>query len=295
MVNEGFEYRERIGPQAEGRSVLSYLSDRYTHSSPEQWRGRIDSGQVLLDSERVRPDTLMRRGQTLLWRRPPWNEPEIGSSFAVLFEDEILLAVDKPAGLPTLPGASFLNSTLLCQVRRHAPDASPLHRLGRWTSGVVLFSRNREARAQLTRQWPDVRKRYRALAEGDPLWSETTVRVPIGPVTHHGLGHVHAASATGRASSTRFAVRERRGGAFLCDAFLATGRPHQIRIHLAAAGHPLAGDPLYVRGGVPSQQTRALPGDPGYLLHAQEISFRHPRTGRSVTVECEPPPPLRSL
>ena len=87
---------------------------------------------------------------------------------------------------------------------------------------------------------------------------------------------------------------ERREGCFLCDVRIASGRPHQIRIHLAAAGHPLVGDPLYARGGVPAAGCTALPGDPGYLLHAAELRVTHPRTGRELEVACAPPPALRS-
>jgi 23S rRNA pseudouridine1911/1915/1917 synthase len=90
-------------------------------------------------------------------------------------------------------------------------------------------------------------------------------------------------------------VVEQRDEAFLCDIRIATGRPHQIRIHLAAAGHPLVGDPLYPAGGVPKPECRALPGDPGYLLHAAELTFRHPVTERQVTLECRPPTALRRL
>jgi 23S rRNA pseudouridine1911/1915/1917 synthase len=88
-------------------------------------------------------------------------------------------------------------------------------------------------------------------------------------------------------------VLERRTDSFLCDVRIETGRPHQIRIHLAATGHPLMGDPLYVAGGLPAADTRALPGDPGYELHSAELSFRHPGTGRELVIECEPPLLLR--
>ena len=294
-MNEGFEYRERIDAEADGEPLLAYLTRRYRHSSAAEWMERIESGRVLLDSTPGRPDSVLRRGQILVWRRPAWTEPDAPTSFAVLYEDEDLLAVAKPAGLPTLPGGGFLHATLLHRVRAYAPGASPLHRLGRWTSGVVLFARTRGTLADLTRQWisRDVGKRYRALAVGKPSRSDFEVEASIGPVPHPLLGSVHAASADGKASVSHVTVVEQREGEFLCDVRIATGRPHQIRIHLAAAGHPLVGDPLYPVGGVPVPGCRALPGDPGYSLHAAELTFRHPCTAREVVVTCEPPPVLR--
>jgi 23S rRNA pseudouridine1911/1915/1917 synthase len=122
-----------------------------------------------------------------------------------------------------------------------------------------------------------------------------TITTPIGPAPHPLLGSVHAASPQGKPSLSQVTVLERRADSFLCDVRIATGRPHQIRIHLAAAGHPLTGDPLYGPGGLPGPDSRALPGDPGYLLHAAELSFCHPADGRTVVLACEPPPQLRCL
>ena len=293
--NDGFEYRETLGRPADGLAMLDYLAKRYRHSSRAEWASRVESGLVLLDERPVASDTVVRRGQRLAWRRPAWTEPDAPRGFAVLLEDAELLAVAKPAGLPTLPGAGFLETTLLRQVQAHAADATPLHRLGRWTSGVVLFARTAQARRELNAQWSSrsVGKRYRALASGSPAFGERTVREPIGPVSHPFLGTVHAAAPDGKPSTSRVTVLERRDDGFLCDVRIATGRPHQIRIHLAAAGHPLAGDPLYAAGGRPRDGCRALPGDPGYLLHAAELRFRHPRHGGEVVVECAPPPRLR--
>ncbi len=145
------------------------------------------------------------------------------------------------------------------------------------------------------RQWSgkEVDKRYRALATGLPAWDEMTIETPIGPVPHALLGSIHAAAPQGKPSLSRVSVLERRTGSFLCDVRIATGRPHQIRIHLAAAGHPLVGDPLYGAGGLPLRDTRAVPGDPGYHLHAAELRFRHPASGRGIVIEQEPPALLR--
>jgi len=293
--NDGCEYREQVGLDADGETLLAYLSHRYRHSSPAEWAERIQSGRVLIDSRPVHAETLLRSGCELVWQRPPWIEPDAPRSFTLLYEDDDVLAVSKPAGLPTLPGANFLQSTLLHLVRAYAPDAAPLHRLGRWTSGLVLCARNPRARTALMQQWNAVGKRYRALASGLPEHDEMTITTPIGPVPHTLLGSLHAASPRGKPSRSQVTVLERRADSFLCDVRIATGRPHQIRIHLAAAGHPLVGDPLYGPGGLPSLDSRALPGDPGYFLHAAELSFRHPGTGREVVLACDPPLPLRCL
>jgi 23S rRNA pseudouridine1911/1915/1917 synthase len=296
-LNEGFEYRERIGVEADGRTVLDYLSRRYDHSSTRDWAERIAAGHVRIDSMPAHAESVLQRGRELVWQRPPWIEPDAPLSFSVLYEDEDLLAVAKPAGLPTLPGANFLQATLWYLVRAYAPDAAPLHRLGRWTSGLVLCARNRQSRTNMMRQWSanKVGKRYRALAGGIPALDEMTISTPIGTVPHALLGSIHAADVQGKHSLSRVSVLERRTDSFLCDVRITTGRPHQIRIHLAAAGHPLAGDPLYGAGGIPAPDTHALPGDPGYHLHAAELNVLHPGTGRELVIECEPPELLRLL
>jgi len=293
--NRGHVYGERAGREAHGVPVLEWLARTYAHSSREEWRRRIEEGLVTIDGAPTGPDALLRYGQVLSWSRPPWEEPDAPRTFAVLHRDDHLLAVAKPAGLPTLPGGGYLEGTLLSLVRTLHPEAAPLHRLGRWTSGVVLFARTAGAAAALTRGWRDVRKVYRALATGTPERAAFDVDIPIGPVPHRTLGTVHAASAEGKRSQSRVHVLERRPGAFLAEVAITTGRPHQIRIHLAAAGHPLVGDPLYAAGGLPIAGTTALPGDPGYLLHARELGFRHPVRGTETVVMCEPPGPLRLL
>lgn len=294
-LNDGYEYREQLGAQAHAQTVLAYLSGRYRHSTPTEWAARIAAGQVRVDAKIAHAETILRAGNTLVWQRPPWQEPDAPLAFTVLYEDADLLAVAKPAGLPTLPGANYLQSTLLYQVQRTYSGATPLHRLGRWTSGIVLCARNARASAVLVRQWgtPQVSKRYRALASGAPAWDERTITDRIGPVPHAVLDTVHAVSAQGKPAESHVVVRARRADTFLCDVWIATGRPHQIRIHLAAAGHPLVGDPLYASGGLPAVDTQAVPGDPGYQLHAAELRFPHPRMGNEVRIECEEPAGLR--
>jgi 23S rRNA pseudouridine1911/1915/1917 synthase len=304
-LNNGFRYRERLPEAAHGRTLVRYLSERYRHSSALEWERRIEDGLVLVEGAPAPADRPLAAGESLVWNRPPWQEPRAPVSFAVLYEDEDVLGVAKPAGLPTLPGGSFLENTLLARVRRRNPQASPLHRLGRGTSGIVLFALNREARRALTRSWESsVERRYRGIVTGLFPGGEAILDHPIGLVPHSLLGSVHAVSAAGKRARSRVRLLEHRGDRSLVEIEIATGRTHQIRIHLAAAGHPLLGDPMYPPGGVPAPAVVApawlaadgvvLPGETGYSLHAHRVGFAHPRTSKEVVILCGPPPLYRA-
>lgn len=295
-MNEGYIYRETIDRRGAGRRVDDYLSARYSHSSLDQWRVHIRAGRVLLDGTPCGAATELVALQRLEYHRAPWAEPDAPLELAILYDHCGVVVVAKPAGLPTMPGGGFLQHTLLHQLHRIDPRASPMHRLGRWTSGAVLCARTSQAGAALTAQFVarSIHKRYRALATGSPSAGAFGIDTPIGPVPYPLLGTLHAANPDGRPASSHVTVLERRDGCFLAEVTIATGRPHQIRIHTAAAGHPLVGDPLYVAGGQPSPNGTALPGDPGYLLHAAEIGFEHPITRGQVSVHAPPPSLLRT-
>jgi 23S rRNA pseudouridine1911/1915/1917 synthase len=271
------------------------LSERYRHSTPSEWQRRIEGGLVLVEGSPASVDRKLAAGETLVWSRPPWREPHAPTSYAVLYQDEDVLGVAKPAGLPTLPGGSFLENTLLARVRRRSPNASPLHRLGRGTSGIVLFALSPNARRALTHSWEqNVERSYRALVTGRYPPGETILDHPIGPVPHALLGSVFAVSPTGKRARSRVRLLEHREDASLVEIEIETGRTHQIRIHLAAAGHPLVGDPLYPPGGVPAPSGETLPGETGYHLHAHRVRFPHPRTSEEVVIHCGPPPLYRA-
>ena len=293
-MNAGFAYSEQIGRDGEGRTVLAHLSLRYRHSTASAWRERLEAGEVRLGGSPARADDRLRAGQTLVWNRPPWEEPPVPLAFAVVHLDAHLLAVGKPRGLPSLPNGGFLTHTLLHLVRRRWPEATPMHRLGRGTSGLLLFTRTEEARRAVAAAWRDggIEKEYRALLRGAPDREAFTVDAAIGRVPHPRLGHVWAASTGGKAAVSHIRVRAIRGANAVADVRIDTGRPHQIRIHAAAAGFPLVGDPLYGPGGVPVEDP-ALPGEGGYRLHAYRLSLVHPVGGRRLQLECAPPPELR--
>jgi len=294
--NRGHTYREQLARSADGRALSDFLAQSYRHSSEQDWIERIRHGRVRIDGAVAAPETRLIAGQWLSWERPGWIEPPAPLGFAVLYEDGDVIAVAKPSGLPTLPGAGFLEHTLLHQLRRYREGLRPLHRLGRHTSGIVLCAASEGDRAALSRAWTQggVRKTYRALASGEPSQSTFEIATPIGPVPYEPLGTLNAASPAGKPARSIVRVVERREREFLCDVEIFTGRPHQIRIHLAAAGHPLVGDPLYAEGGVPPVHCRAVPGDGGYALHAMELRFPHPATEDTVTVRCAPRSELRT-
>lgn len=292
--NRGFTYREQIGPSGAGRRVRDHLAATYTHSDAATWLARLASGAVELDGHVAGGDETLRNGQRLVWHRPPWDEPEAPLGFDVVHEDDDVVAVSKPAGLPTMPAGGFLEHTLLAVVRARYTAVYPLHRLGRFTTGLVLFARTHAAAAALGLAWRThaVTKDYRALVDGNPSWDTCQITHAIGTVPHPTLGTVHAARDDGRASHSIATVVERRAGDTLVDVRITTGRPHQIRIHLAAIGHPLAGDPLYAPGGRPRAVAPGLPGDGGYLLHAHRLRVAHPCGTGTLSLEAQPPAAL---
>jgi len=292
MLNRGYAYTTIIGSEHHGRTLLSHLASLYPHSTAQEWQQKLDNREVTVDGVAANGEESLNAGQTLVWNRPPWIEPDAPQHFEVLFEDEHLLAVNKPSGLPTLPGGGFMQNTLLHLVQLQTPEANPVHRLGRATSGIVLFAKTPQTAAQLTANWntPKVQKIYRALSQGVAEQDVYEILTPIGLVPHALIGSVWAASAGGKPSKSVAKVIARTTNSTTFAVSLYSGRPHQIRIHLASIDYPLLGDPLYGVGGQPLEDHRALPGDGGYLLHAQFLRFQHPITEEQINLEAALPP-----
>jgi 23S rRNA pseudouridine1911/1915/1917 synthase len=294
-MNQGFNHTQVLKAQVAGQRLDAYLATRYKHSDLPTWQTRIDNAELWIDGAPASAQDLLQAGMTLEWRRPPWEEPAAPMDVSVIYQKGGVVVVCKPSGLPTQAGGGFFENTLVHWVKKNF-GAAPMHRLGRWTSGAVLCSCNPIVGAGIAHQFSSrrVHKRYRALLQGLPQEERFEVTVPIGPVPYAPLGTLHAANPDGRASKSEFVVLERREDSSLSDVFISSGRPHQIRIHSAAAGHPLVGDPIYGPGGLPLPGTTALPGDPGYLLHSAELGFKHPETGERVTI-IAPAPELLEL
>lgn len=330
-MNQGWIYRDQVRALHAGMTVLDYYTQSYPHSSREVWQHRILTHQIHLDAQTTTPETRLKSGQQLSYHRPPWTEPTVPLTIEILYDDREVLVVAKPSGLPVLPGGGFLEHTLLGQLKRHYPNDTPypIHRLGRGTSGLVLLARSPLARANLSQQMRDrqIRKIYRALVSAGDLPDTFTITQPIGKIPHPHLGYVYGAVATGRSAFSQCQVLHRTSTTTLLEIEISTGRPHQIRIHLASVGFPLIGDPLYLPGGMPRQwdvnsmgqgpeaassrsasppianppaiadppqsfEKAPVPGDCGYHLHAYELTFVHPRTQKSIHVCCPAPPAL---
>jgi len=299
MKNKGYHYPDRVSAEDEGLTIVAFYARRYRHSNADEWRDKVGLGQATLNGRTAAPDDVLRRGDLLVYHRPAWEEPDAPRDFSTLHEDEDVLVLAKPSGLPVLPGGFYLENTLLHLVRaRSGAGCSPLHRLGRGTSGAILFTRNPGAARSLAKAMFERRilKVYLALASGTSMPDEFTVDAPIGPVAHRLPATVNAYRPDGRPSVSRVRVVRRflQENSALVEVTIPTGRPHQIRIHLSYAGYPLVGDPLYQRGGVPradgaDDELSGTPGATGYLLHSWKLRFPHPTRGEDVEVVCPPP------
>jgi len=196
MLNRGYAYTTIISSKYHGQALLSHLASLYPHSSPQAWKQKLNSGEVTLNGVTATGSESVTLGQTLVWNRPPWIEPDAPQHFEVLFEDPHLLAVNKPSGLPTLPGGSFMENTLLRLVQKQTPNANPVHRLGRATTGIVLFAKTPQAASRLFANWntPEFKRSTgrwpKTLPSTTPTrslhpsaWCRTRSSVPCGPPT----------------------------------------------------------------------------------------------------------------
>ena len=224
----------------------------------------------------------------------------------VVWLDSMLLAVNKPAGLPTLPdGYSPGKPCLVGMLREAYGSIWVVHRLDKETSGIILFARTAVAHRALNIQFEkkQIKKCYHALVTGNPSWQEKWVRSRLranGDRKHRTV----IDNQRGKPAETQFLVCERFRDYTLVEAYPHTGRTHQIRVHLAFLGYPVAVDPLY-GDGKPIYHANDLAGESTQkpenslikrlALHAQSITFNHPISDECIKVEAEYPPDFLSL
>jgi len=193
MLNRGYAYTTIIGGKHRGQTLLSHLASLYPHSTPQAWQQKLNNGEVTLNGTTATGGESVTSGQTLVWNRPAWTEPDSPQHFEVLFDDPHLLAVNKPSGLPTLPAAASWKH-FAAPGAKAIPQRKSCPPLGRGTSGIVLFAKTPQAAAHLCANWntPKVQKIYRALAQNiaehdayeilTPLaWYRTRASVKCGP------------------------------------------------------------------------------------------------------------------
>lgn len=282
---------------AGGERLDVFVARRMPQLTRSRVQRLIDDGRVRVAGERARAALRLDVGQRVVVDVPPATpmsaEPE-PIALDVIFEDGDLLIVNKPPGMTVHPAPAHPASTLVNAVLAHCRDLSGIggvlrpgivHRLDRDTSGVIVVAKNDAAHNALARQLKDrrVEKTYLALVEGTPSPSEGVIDAPVArdPRRRERMAVIEG----GREAVTAYRVLERMQGLSLVEARPRTGRTHQIRVHLAAIGHPIAGDRVYGRASsVVGRQ----------FLHAARIAFTHPRSGERVEFEAPLPEDLRA-
>jgi 23S rRNA pseudouridine1911/1915/1917 synthase len=272
----------------------------------------IDDGFVSIDGKTVtKPSLRVSAGQRVDVDVPPPAAATAASQnlpLAILFEDDDVVVVDKPAGLVVHPAAGHSDGTLVNALLFHVRDLSGVggelrpgivHRLDKDTSGVMVIAKNDEAHRALTAAWNTeaVRKEYLAILYGTPAPARGTVDAPIGrdPRERKRMAVV----AGGRAAVTDYEVVEPHRYVALVRCRLRTGRTHQIRVHMKHLGHPIVGDPVYSGPqwrGIPDKRVqKAIASLHRQALHAARITIPHPRGGAAMTFESPLPEDLRAL
>jgi 23S rRNA pseudouridine1911/1915/1917 synthase len=289
-------HRLRLPAAASGLRFDQALAQALPEYSRSRLRAWIDAGRVTVDGATAGATRRVRGGEdvvvaTTLDPRETAHAPE-AIALRVVFEDETIIVVDKPAGLVVHPGSGNWAGTMLNALLHHAnalaaiPRAGIVHRLDKDTSGLMVVAKTLAAQTDLVRQLQarSVHREYLALAAGD-IAAGGTIDAPIG--RHPARRTTMAVVAAGRPARTHFAVVERFAIATLLACRLETGRTHQIRVHLAAHGHPLVGDPAYGRKGPLAFGRQAL--------HAAKLGLVHPASRRAMAWESPLPADFAAL
>ena len=287
--------------------ALAEMFPEYSRSRLTEW---IKSGAALLGGEQVRPRDPVHDGQqvTLVVERTVETTAEAEAiPLSIVFEDEDVLVIDKPAGLVVHPGAgnprgTLVNALLHFDARlAEVPRAGIVHRLDKDTSGLMVVARSLRAHAALVEQLSEreVHRQYVAVVVGSMI-AGGSVRAPIGRHATDRVRQAVVAEGQGRDAVTHYRVRERFRAHTVVECRLETGRTHQIRVHMAHVKHPIVGDPLY--GGsfrlpkaATPELTETLRTFKRQALHAERLAFRHPVGGHEVESHAPLPADLQAL
>jgi len=286
----------RFTAETPGERLDRFLAGKCPDLSRSRIQELIRDGRVKVGGVIVTKPALRLRGGELVEvevaPRPPLEVVPSPLPLKVVYEDEDLLVIDKPAGLVVHPGAGHHTDTLANALvaylgRAPTPDERPgiVHRLDKDTSGLMVAAKNEAAhrRLQADLKARRFKKGYLALVEGRLSPPEGTIDAPVGRDPRRRTRM--AVVSTGRPAVTRYRVREYVGGATLVEVWPETGRTHQIRVHFASLGHPLVGDGVY---------GRSCPTLNRHFLHAFYLGFPHPRTGRWLEFKSDLPPELQA-
>ena len=302
-------------PDATGRADR-FLAEAIGSLSRSRVKALIDAGRATRDgtpvadaAEPVRPGAAYRLTEPAPADATPAPQ---AIPLTILYEDPDLIVLDKPAGLVVHPAPGNPDGTLVNAILAHAGDGLSgiggekrpgiVHRLDKDTSGVMVVAKTGLAHQALSAAFAarDLDRRYLGLVWGVPQPLAGEVDAPIG--RHPTDRKRMAVVPQGKAAVTRYETLRAFGtGAALLSCRLGTGRTHQIRVHLAHAGHPLVGDPVYLRRipatskGLPEGVRAALLTFPRQALHAETLGFRHPRTRRQMAFRSALPPDLAAL
>lgn len=299
-----------VGGEEAGCRLDRHLADRLAIPR-NQVRRWLDEGRVTVDGRRVKASAVVESGSVVVCRPPraevdPGIEPESGE-LAVLFEDDHLVVLDKPAALAVHPGAGRHRGTLANRLLARYPEMATVggrgrpgivHRLDLDTTGVMVVARREAAYHALVEAFSDrrVAKRYVAIAYGRPAEDEGTIDRPIA--RHRGDRKKMTVHGSGRRAVTHYRLHASENGVSWLELDLATGRTHQIRVHLKDLGHPLVGDPVYGEArwrSMPKALQPTLRDFPRPALHAWRLAFDHPESGERLRFEARVPDDLRRL
>jgi len=291
--------------------LADYLAGRFTYHGRDDWIVQMAEGRVRLNGARCRADTMVTGGDTVSYEPLPFDEPPADRAFGVVYEDEWLLAVDKPGNLLVHRSGRAFTTNLMHLVRtgyRTAPlpDAGAVNRIDRETSGIVLVAKESRYLKHFTRLFGAhaVRKEYCAIVHNRFDDSLAVIDRPVGPDAGSAIRYKHAIDEQGgKPARTSVESVEHLGDAFSVVRLVPlTGRTHQIRVHCRCVGNPVVGDKLYSMDEVryqawrddPAAHPHGLPMD-RQALHCASVTLHHPFLNREVCISAALPQDMRAF